>query len=227
MKTVNEVITRFRRHYPGCDSTTALDLFQTAYRRLLDKAQFRMADVEFASIVSGTREYAWSEDDLRVYAVTWYKSATSFWPLRPTSEDELRDQGPAWKESTATGEPTAFYVAARTDASANKTGKLVLGFDATPNETTATGYPKAVCHCEQVEGLTGTDQLPFSVLDEMYFVYAMCEFWAYEEDVQKAPLWERKRIQEESIQIEHLKKLIPMQETVLLPPAGVFSKRVR
>jgi hypothetical protein len=227
MKTVNEVITRFRRHYPGCDSTTALDLFQTAYRRLLDKAQFRMADVEFASIVAGTREYTWAEDDLRVYAVTWYESATSFWPLRPTSEDELRDRDPAWKESTNTGDPAAIYIAARSDGTTNRTGKLVLGFDVIPDASTASGYPKAVCHCEQHEGLTGTDQVPFSVLDEMYFVYAMCEFWAYEEDVQKAALWERKRIQEESLQIEHLKKLIPMQETVLLPPQGVFSTRVR
>lgn len=32
------------RHYPGCDATTAMQLFQTAYKRLLDKAAFRTAD---------------------------------------------------------------------------------------------------------------------------------------------------------------------------------------
>src|SRR4051812_44595171 len=113
MKTVTDVIIRFRRHYPGCDATTALDLFQTAYRRLLDKAQFRITDVTFSAIVSGTREYTWGEADLRVYGVTWYKTATSYWALRPTSEDELRDRDPAWKESTSTGDPDAFYIAAR------------------------------------------------------------------------------------------------------------------
>src|SRR4051794_31385140 len=107
MKTVTDVITRFRRHYPGCDATTALDLFQTAYRRLLDKAQFRIVDVTKNAIVAGTREYDWAETDLRVYGVTWYRTATDYWPLRPTSEDELRDANPAWKESTATGNPAA------------------------------------------------------------------------------------------------------------------------
>jgi hypothetical protein len=34
-------------------------------------------------------------------------------------------------------------------------------------------------------------------------------------------------MEEESIQIEHLKQIIPTQETVLLPPAGVLSTRVR
>src|SRR5687767_13569801 len=102
MKTVDQVITRFRRHYPGCDATTALDLFQTAYKRLLDKAQFRVADVQLNSIVAGTREYDWAEADLRVYGVTWYSSASSFWALRPSSEDQLRDREGAWKESTST-----------------------------------------------------------------------------------------------------------------------------
>jgi hypothetical protein len=220
MKTVDQIITRFRRHYPGCDATTALDLFQTAYKRLLDKAQFRTADVTFSSIVSGTREYAWAEADLRVYGVTWCKDASSFWALTPSSEDELRDRDPAWKESASSGDPTAFYLAARSSG-------VVLGFDVTPGTTTSGGYPKAVCHCEEHAAIAGSTTIPFSVLDEMYFVYAMCEFWAYEEDAQKAGLWERKRLQEESIQIEHLKKLTATTETHLLPPATMFSKGVR
>lgn len=224
MKTVDQVITRFRRHYPGCDATTALDLFQTSYKRLLDRAQFRTTDVTFNAIVSGTREYDWAEADLRVYGVTWYKSAAEYWALKPTSEDQLRDRDPAWSDSTASGDPGAFYLAARPS---NSTGKLVLGFDITPDTTTSSGYPKAVCHCEQVATISGSTVIPFALLDEMYFVYAMCEFWAYEEDAGKAGLWERKRMQEESIQIGHLKQLVPNQETVLLPPAGVFSRRVR
>jgi hypothetical protein len=220
MKTVDQIISRFRRHYPGCDAATALDLFQTAYKRLLDKAQFRTSDATYSSIVAGTREYAWAEADLRVYCVTWYKDASSFWALRPSSEDELRDRDGAWKESAATGDPAAFYVAART------TG-LVLGFDIAPGTTTVGGYPKAVCHCEEHAAISGSAVIPYSVLDEMYFVYAMCEFWAYEEDAAKAGLWERKRVQEESIQIEHLKKLTATTETVLLPAKGPFSRAIR
>lgn len=223
MKTVDQVITRFRRHYPGCDATTALDLFQTAYKRLLDKAQIRTTDVTIAAIVARTREYDWAEADLRVYGVTWFKDATSYWALRPASEDQLRDRDPAWKESAATGDPRAFYLAGRPSGSS---GKVVLGFDVTPSATTSAGYPCAVCHCEEHAAISGSTVIPFSLLDEMYFVYAMCEFWAYEEDVAKAQLWERKRVQEESVQIEHLKGLVPGQETVLLPPASGFSVRV-
>lgn len=223
MKTVDQVITRFRRHYPGCDAATALDLFQTAYKRLLDRAEFRTTDVTFSSIVAGQREYDWAEADLRVYGVTWYKSATSFWALRPTSEDALRDCDPAWKESTSTGDPCSFYVTGRPSGSS---GKLMLGFDVAPDTSTTGGYPCAVCHCEEHVAISGATVIPFSLLDEMYFVYAMCEFWAYEEDVAKATLWERKRVQEESVQIEHLKKLVPSQETVILAPAVMFWRRV-
>lgn len=223
MKTVDQVITRFRRHYPGCDSNTALDLFQTAYKRLLDKAQFRMADVPLAAIVAGTREYDWAEADLRVYGVTWYQSATSYWPLKPTSEDQLRDRDPTWKESASTGDPTSFYFAGRVSGD---TGKLVIGFDMAPGTSTSGGYPKAICHCEQHTAISGTTVIPYSLLDEMYFVYAMCELWACEEDIQKATFWERKRIQEETIQIAHLKQLIPEQETVRLPAFGPFSSGI-
>ncbi|HVT12813.1 MAG TPA: hypothetical protein VHE55_11145 [Fimbriimonadaceae bacterium] len=220
MKTVDQVITRFRRHYPGCDAATALDLFQTAYKRLLDKAEFRTADVTLSSIVAGQREYDWAEADLRVYGVTWFTSADSFRALRPTSEDALRDRDPAWKESTSTGDPCAFYLAAGTSG-------VVIGFDQTPGTTTTGGYPYAVCHCEEHVAISGSTAIPFSMLDEMYFVYAMCEFWAYEEDVTKAALWERKRVAEESVQIEHLKKLAPGEETVILAPAVMFRTRVR
>src|ERR1044072_7970736 len=163
MKTVDQVITRFRRHYPGCDATTALDLFQTAYKRLLDKAQFRVGDVHLSAIVAGTREYDWAEADLRVYGVTWYQSASDYWALRPTSEDQLRDRDAAWKESTSTGDPGAFYFAGRVTGS---TGKLVVGFDPAPDTTTDTGYPKAVCHCEQHVAISGSTVLPYSLLDE-------------------------------------------------------------
>ena len=223
MKTVDQVIARFRRHYPGCDATTALELFQTAYKRLLDKAQFRTAEVTLNSIVAGTREYDWSEPDLRVYGVTWFKDASSFRALRPTSEDELRDRDSSWKERSSTGDPCSFYIAGRVSGS---TGKLVIGFDVTPGTTSASGYPCAVCHCEELAEISGSTVLPFSLLDEMYLVYAMCEFWAYEEDAPRAALWERKRIQEESTQIEHLKQLVPNRETVILPAAGAFQRGV-
>lgn len=319
MKTVDQVITRFRRHYPGCDATTALDLFQTAYRRMLDKAKFRATDVTFGSIVAGQREYDWAESDLRCYGVTWYANATSFRPLRPTSEDALQWRDPDWKDekqlgtavsilsdtaasptvvtsaaahgflaandgtlanqvfvhglggitdgyyfakvtgysvttfglysdlaltvgvpgtgtvtaatmqalTPRSGTPRAFYTAARVDPTAGKTGKLVLGFDPAPDTTTSNGYPYAVCHCEEVAAISGSTAIPYSVLDEMYFVYAMCEFWAYEEDPAKAQLWERKRIQEESVQIEHLKGLLPQIETQILAPNTMFRRRVR
>jgi hypothetical protein len=219
MKTVDQVISRFRRHYPGCDYTTALDLFQTAFKRLLDRAEFRTSDVTFNSIVADQREYAWAEADLRCYGVTWYKSASDFRPLLPTSQDQLRDRDGVW-EARSSGEPRSFYLAARS-------GSVVLGFDPAPDESTGGGYPKAICHCESHSAISGSTTIPYSVLDEMYFVYAMCEFWAYEEDIAKAQIWERKRIQEESLQIEHLKGLIPTQETVLLPAAGVLSTRIR
>jgi|SRR5579862_1627776 len=224
MKTVDQVITRFRRHYPGCDATTALDLFQTAYKRLLDKAQFRTTDVTFAAIDAGTREYAWAEGDLRVYGVTWFKDATSFWALQPTSEDALRDRDADWKQSASTGDPRAFYIAS---APSGDSAGLILGFDVTPDTSTTGGYPYAVCHCEEHVAISGSTTIPFSVLDEMYFVYAMCEFWSLEEDVAKWQLWERKRTQEESVQIEHLKGLSPSTETVLLAPRGMFERRVR
>src|SRR5579862_7191465 len=102
MKTVDQVIIRFRRHYPGCDATTALDLFQTAYRRLLDKAEFRVADFNL-DVIAGVREYPWPEAGLRCYGVTWYNSATSWRALRPTSEDELRDRCPTWKDGKQLG----------------------------------------------------------------------------------------------------------------------------
>lgn len=226
MKTVDQVITRFRRHYPGCDATTALDLFQTAYKRLLDKAQFRTADVAIPTIVAGTREYTWPEADLRVYGVTWYRGATDCQALLPTSEDALRDRDPAWKDSAANGEPRSFYIASRVDSSGSNTAKLVIGFDVAPATSTSAGFPMAVCHCEEHTAISGSTVIPCSVLDEMYFVYAICEFWAYEEDIQKAAVWERKRIQEESIQISHLKQLVPGEETVLLPPASMFRRRV-
>ncbi len=228
MKTVDQVITRFRRHYPACDATTALDLLQTAYKRLLDKARIRVAEVTFSSIVDGTREYTWAEADLRVYSVTWYKSATDFWPLVPVSEDQLTDRNPSWKNATDEGDPDSFYIAARTDATSNKTGKLVIGFDVIPDTTTTGGYPKAVCQCEQYAAISGSTEIPYSLLDEMYLVYAMCELWACEEDIQKATFWERKRTQEESIQIEHLKQSsVNNEPTTILPPYGPFSRRVQ
>src|SRR4051812_3996196 len=133
MKTVDQVISRFRRYFSDCDTTTALDLFQTALKRIYDKAQLRQKDVAFTSIVAGTREYDWAEGDLKCYGVTWYNSATDFFALFPASTDELDDINPAWRESTESGTPSRFYVRAVTDASSNKTGKLVFGFDIIPS----------------------------------------------------------------------------------------------
>jgi len=228
MKSVLEVVSRFRRHCKGCPASTAMDLFNTAYKRLLDKAQLRITDVTFSSIVDGTREYDWAEADLRCWGVTWYKSATDFWELTPTSEDALRDPDGAWKERTDEGDPSTFYIAARKDTTAGATGKLVIGFDLIPDTTTTGGYPKAVAHCTQHTTISGSTVLPYSLLDEMYFVYYMCEMWCEETgDFAKADYWRKRRIADESIQIEHVKNLSAnSEETRILPAYGPFTTSI-
>lgn len=61
-------------------------------------AEFRTQDVTFGSIVAGQREYDWSEQDLICFGATWFDSQTSAFPLWPTSESNLRDTDPAWKD---------------------------------------------------------------------------------------------------------------------------------
>lgn len=225
MLTVTNVIAAFRRRYPGCDTTTAGLLFDKAYKRLLDKAGFRTRDVTFSSLVDGTREYDWAEADLRVYFATYYVDADNFSILTPTDEDNLRDVNPAWNaDDSDTGTPTSFYIASRVDATSNKTGKLVIGFNPIPDTTTSAGYPKVVCHCESHASISGNTEIPYSVLDEGYFVASMSEQWAREEDIAKVPIWRQERIEEETIQLEHMKMLsVNSEPTKILPPTGFFS----
>lgn len=228
MKTVTQIVAKAKRHAPGAEDATLLDWLQTAYKRLLTKAQFRTTDVTLSSIVDGTREYTWAEADVRCWGVTWYKSATDFWPLTATSEDELRDENEAWKEATDEGDPKAFYIASRLDASTNKTGKLVIGFDVIPDTTTSGGYPKAVCHCTEHTAISGATEIPYSMLDEMYLVWAMCEFWAIENSKKDVAMFRQLRIEEETVQIGYLKSLAgdTGADTVLLPPKTAFSTSI-
>jgi len=194
----------------------------------MDKCQLRTVERDFSSIVDGIREYDWNEEDLRCWVVVWYKSATDYWALTPTSEDALRDADPSWEASTDEGDPSAFYIASRSDSSTNKTGKLVLGFDVIPDTTTTGGYPKAVAYCTRHTAITGDTQIPYVLLDEMYFVYDMCEQWALESGDDRAlQKWRTYRKEQESAQIEHVKNISAnSEETRILPPASAFSTSI-
>jgi len=319
MQTVSGVLATFARHFPGAGSTVQSELFARSYKRLLDLAELRTTDVNLTSFVAGTREYAWAEADLMCYGVTWYLSQTSWRSLLPTSEANLRDVNPSWKDETqkqaaltvtaATaasptvlsvthglsstndgtitnqvyvhsiggvtdgwyfakitgysagtlglysdislanpvsstgvlgsspaisllgpeiGTPTQFYVRSELDTTSNRTGKLLIGFDPAPNATTTNGYPRAVLHCQEHAAITGSTQLPYSLLDELAIVYAMNWMYCAEWDVNQVAFWEKKMIAEDAKQVAHLRNLLPDVPTMFVPTrrAGPGSTRI-
>lgn len=223
MKTKSQTISKFVDRYPGATvPAKQQDLFDTAYRRLMDRAEFRTNDVPFMNIVAGTAEYPWAETSLRGYNGTWWIDANTPIPMKLTSEDGLRDQQADWKEqdSLHSGRPCQFYIGTRPNG--NSAG-LVIGFVPTPDTSTSSGFPYAVIHVEEHVVLGLDDPLPYSMIDEMALVYRMCQLWAEEQDRQAVGMWKQMADDEDVRQIEHLQQLLPEVLNASYPPQGAMS----
>ena len=166
--TVPVCIDKLQDIYNDVSDTEGLLLFNSAHAEIGRQVKLYPDEaVDLASLVAGTRGYAYSEDILHVWAAAYYTSASSYTALIQTSPDELDAMTNGEWRGESNGTPTHWY-----DEGPN------IGLYPIPDTTTSGGYPLVRLYCQKRRVLTTGDSLPGMIGEATPWVDYMAYLWA-------------------------------------------------
>lgn len=185
--TVDQVLTKFLRHYPQAGATRALEVFTDAHREINIRLRLREQIVSI-NMVDGTQEYDLAAPNQLIHSVVYYVSATEgdYQVVDPTSVDHLDVLDPTWRARLDEGNPLQYYLRNVPDTDSSK---QVIGFLPIPDTTTSAGYPIIKVYCHQEGTITTTETLPPQILSDQIYIYKMGEIYSAEHDLRKNPAW--------------------------------------
>jgi hypothetical protein len=172
--TVSQVILKFQRRFPECDTATALGFLLDAHRRILTRIQVRN-DVQTIFPIAGVAEYPLSGQVFKIHSA--YLSMGPSWsvPLQERSTDELDVLRPDWRSGAYVGTISDYYVSSQ---ASGDSASPVVGLFPVPPTSSSGGYPAVVLYCTTYSDLVLSDTVPTNLLDDQVYLYRMNEFWS-------------------------------------------------
>lgn len=177
------------RTYPvlGNDATLALALCKEVWREICNKAQIEEQE-ESINLTNGTRRYTLdssSQTIEKIQSVMYVESATSAYPLTPTSVDWMDFYARTdWRTTTDVGTPLKYFIVPLDD------GTVKIALDPIPDTTTSAGYPKIVVYGTSYRGaLTTATEVPGIVNEIRLIIEGIKWRHSLDADPARAPLW--------------------------------------
>jgi hypothetical protein len=216
--TVDQVVAKFRRGYPDCGATRAGELFADAHREIITRLRLRETIVTI-NLTDGTPEYDLGDSSLLVMGADYFRSATDYTPLNPTSVDHQDYDNPSWRGSLDEGDPLRYYLR---NVPSTDTSKQVIGFLPIPDTTTATGYPIVKVYCQVEAAITGAETVPPQLLSDDIYTMTMNHKYAREKDHKKVDFWEKESEKEFHKNTIHVKDRVERLDTQVITATSGF-----
>ncbi|MCU0315863.1 MAG: hypothetical protein MUC92_04665 [Fimbriimonadaceae bacterium] len=150
--TVSEAIDRARLTYPEMLAPQALVYLQEVVRDVLQDVKAERTKIQI-DVSPGESQYLLPQGTLSVWTAAYVAGVGDAWSLRCTTEEELDDIEPLWRELALEAEPRLFFVS----------GSKIWLYPA-PQSPTVAGYPRLVLSATVAPTLTPTTLLP-TILD--------------------------------------------------------------
>jgi len=171
----SSVVTTCQLSYPDCSAAQTLTNLNLIVRQLCRTMPLYRTSAQI-NLVSGTQEYTLADTIGQIQQVFREDSATARTELDYASIDELNQEDPTWRyrdDST----PTRYYITQVAAASA--AGVLKIGFDPTPDTTTATGYPIITVFYTEIPSsdFLSSDNTPTLLERPNLLVYGANKLW--------------------------------------------------
>jgi len=230
--TVDQIIAKFQRRYPDCDSTTALGFFQDALRRVVMRIPIRNL-VVYIPQVAQQAEYDLDEGVFQIHSAYYQQGVNSSYQLweKSTDEKDVLDQD--WRATAAQGGPWQYYIQTRAaDAGGGDTNlssaQNVIGFYPTPVTTTGATYPRVALYATGYKPLSGSMTVPSNLIDDNVFVYRMFEFWAeYVGDPGLAQYWNGLAEKQMDINNVHIQDIQNQGQSGIMLMSSFYPTRTR
>jgi hypothetical protein len=185
--TPQSAIDEFSETYPSVTAARALTLFLQVFRELLAECQVEQGSQD-ETLTDGTREYetAYAPRMTNIREAYLVTSATARKKLIPVSTDWMDRNRAGWRETTDTGEPSRYYVAALNSSGVTVEGKIVVGLDPIPDTDTGVTYPFLRLYGTLYEDLIATDKIPAMFPNVRVFSSGMKMLYARSRDRARA-----------------------------------------
>lgn len=187
-ETVGTIFTDANIAMPDMDLaspyTTGLRHLNTVHKELCE--EFRLYETSAdLTLSTSAREYALAEGSVSVWSAEYRTTSTSApFPLIPSSIPEFDAEWANWRNDQIKGQPTMFYVDAKSD------GTAVIGFDRIPATASSGGYPTVRCWISTYTAFTQTtDVISALCKTHWVYVYGLCSKFAKIRKNDEAEYW--------------------------------------
>ena len=155
---ISTLTTDIQAAFADLTTTNAERYFNQIHNMVLHETGIRDTTADI-SLTAGTRYYTLAEASVLVKAAYYlYSSANDDHKyLIPTTEDWMDLNAPGWRNRSARGVPSRFFMSS--GKSTNNTIKQI-GFDPIPETTTSASYPTVRTYITQNVTLVSTDTIP-------------------------------------------------------------------
>ena len=174
--TTTTIIATFRRKYPDCDTTTALEYLNKVLADLCRLLPLYRDTEDITLSANSTPphsylDYALDEDIARIYGAEYWESSSSRRTLRNVADSALFQREPLWQSQDA-GIPTRWYL------TSSNAGARRIGFLPATNTATSGTYPFIRLYVTRVKTLTAGQTVPHGISNDDVFVHGMAYRWA-------------------------------------------------
>ncbi len=160
--TVKGIIAKAASMEP-MDVRQGLDLFNEANLEISSQVPITVQATSLIPVVQNQALYTMPDNMPSIESVSFFTSANSWVPLRPTNMDELYyDAGPDWQDAPM-GTPIYYY-----DNGPN------IGLFPKPSQNAVGSYPGIEVRFNQVDVMGANDTLPSNINTVYPWVYHMC-----------------------------------------------------